>query len=481
MLMDLMTPHWKRLMGLVVLVSISGQTSADDPRYERPPQYVAISFDGSLSIPMWKKTRQVAQSHPVKFTYFISGVYFIDIKDKTKYIEPSHGVGKSAIGWALNKGDISSRVIQMDLALLAGNEIGSHVNAHFPGNSQWNEKQWFSEFSQFKYFVENVFSLNQISSPLASAWPARMSTEIRGFRAPQLETNASSDSILSQYGFVFDASCTSDSTTWPYKNSLGTWQFPLASLVIAGTAKKTLSMDYNFYYAQSKGEEDLEHADLYEEQTFQTYMHYFQQNYSGNRAPLHIGHHFSNWNNGAYNNALYRFIQTVCHLDEVKCVRYNDLVDFLNPLSAAQLRAYQHGQFPKHVSLWTNRAENQTLDLEASFVLLNPDTVQLQLTGEHATTLERQGATVHWFVNKQEKVAAKNHSRLSLYHLPLGQYEIAMKVQLPNGIEILTHTQDVSIVQNDSRSKLRTLQVLGEPKELHNLKGDMIEAHIKGE
>src|SRR5262245_63104570 len=40
------------------------------------------------------------------------------------------------------------------------------------------------------------------------------------------------------------------------------------------------------------------------EQTLQTYLQYFKSNYAGNRAPLHIGHHFMNYAGGAYNEAL---------------------------------------------------------------------------------------------------------------------------------------------------------------------------------
>ena len=38
-----------------------------------------------------------------------------------------------------------------------------------------------------------------------------------------------------------------------------------------------------------------------------TYLDYFNANYTGNRAPLHIGHHFTDYQRGAYREALKTF------------------------------------------------------------------------------------------------------------------------------------------------------------------------------
>ena len=79
---------------------------------------------------------------------------------------------------------------------------------------------------------------------------------------------------------------------WPQKIN-GIWNFPLADLRIYDTGKPTLSMDYNFYYSQSGGKPDLKNAGKFREEMFNTYLAYFETNYYGNRAPIHIGHHFS--------------------------------------------------------------------------------------------------------------------------------------------------------------------------------------------
>ena len=61
-------------------------------------------------------------------------------------------------------------------------------------------------------------------------------------------------------------------------------------LRIQGSGKGTLSMDYNFFVAQSRAATDPRRYEAAREQT--------------NRAPLHIGHHFTGYQGGAYNEAL---------------------------------------------------------------------------------------------------------------------------------------------------------------------------------
>ena len=78
-------------------------------------------------------------------------------------------------------------------------------------------------------------------------------------------------------------------------------------LRIAGWGKGTLSMDYNFFVAHSGAVNDPRRYELAREQMLQTYLAYFKANYAGNRAPLHIGHHFSYYQGGAYNEALKSF------------------------------------------------------------------------------------------------------------------------------------------------------------------------------
>ena len=69
--------------GALALTACSGDPSVGDQvgfhheRVERPPQYVLLAFDGSKSLPFWEESRDFARENDIKFTYFISGVYFL--------------------------------------------------------------------------------------------------------------------------------------------------------------------------------------------------------------------------------------------------------------------------------------------------------------------------------------------------------------------------------------------------------------------
>ena len=78
-----------------------------------------------------------------------------------------------------------------------------------------------------------------------------------------------------------------------------------------------------------------------------TYLHYFKTNYAGNRAPLHIGHHFFAYQNGAYNEALKSFARSICGLPEVRCVTYAKLADFMDRQNPETLAAYRKGDFAR--------------------------------------------------------------------------------------------------------------------------------------
>jgi hypothetical protein len=106
---------------------------------------------------MWNTTRRFATDAkaagaPLKFTYFISGVYYVGKANKRRYIEPTRGPGASAIGWGSDDEDLLTRYDQTNLAFKEGHEIASHANGHFSGD-KWGFKEWQSEFRQSKTLV----------------------------------------------------------------------------------------------------------------------------------------------------------------------------------------------------------------------------------------------------------------------------------------------------------------------------------------
>lgn len=302
----------------------------------RPPQFVILSFDGSYNLSFWRESRAFAAANDLKFTYFISGVYFIPNESRLEYDAPRRGPGRSAIGWGGTAEEIAERFEEVKKAAAEGHEIASHANGHFDGSS-WSESDWKSEFDQFDRFI---FEGVGVTAPPLGFGPR----DVMGFRAPQLGHGPGLYAALVSKGYAYDASKTGPANAWPAQ-SAGLWSFPLAELRIVGPGRATLSMDYNFYFADSRATPDPAGKETYKKQMIETYMAYFEGNYLGNRAPLHIGHHFSKWNGGAYWEAMQEFAQAVCGLPEVTCGTYKDLVMFLEA-HEDELREFQSGDFP---------------------------------------------------------------------------------------------------------------------------------------
>lgn len=311
---------------------------AAETTQDRPPQFVLLAFDGSLNLDFWNESRAFAKDAGVKFTYFASGVYFVPDTMKSVYNAPEHGVGHSDIGWGGPAANIPLRYKQMQTAHDEGHEIASHANGHFDG-SKWSQADWESEFQQWDKLIFQGTGV----TPGLSFGPQ----DSIGFRAPLLGYSPGLYATLAAHGYKYDTSKTSQTNYWPQQIN-GIWNFPLAALRIVGSGKKTLSMDYNFYYADSNGLPKPENKEIYKKQMIDTYMAYFESNYFGNRAPVHIGHHFSKWNGGAYWEAMQTFARRVCGLPEVKCVTYSELLKFVTE-NKAKIPDYQAGKFTKMV------------------------------------------------------------------------------------------------------------------------------------
>jgi hypothetical protein len=106
---------------------------------------------------MWDATRAFSsemksKGADVRFTYFISGVYFLTEASRSNYQGPHHLQGSSAIGFGGQLSDVLNRAQNVNLAFSEKHEIGSHANGHFDG-SKWTEPDWTQEFQLFKQFV----------------------------------------------------------------------------------------------------------------------------------------------------------------------------------------------------------------------------------------------------------------------------------------------------------------------------------------
>ena len=310
--------------------SSGAEDAADDPNAaasaqtaQRPPQFVLLAFDGSLNLDFWQESRAFAKSSGAKYTYFMSGTYFLPDAKKATYHGPHHDAGHSDIGFGGPAANIGLRLEQVRLAKAEGHEMGSHANGHFDG-SKWTEADWDNEFAQFNPLI---FKAAQTAGVPAVNLGFGID-DVKGFRAPLLGFSTGLYATLAKNHFTYDTSKSREANYWPEKLG-GIWNFPLAQVRIVGSGKRTLSMDYNFYFADSAGTPKAANKEIYKKQMIDTYMQYFQNNYFGNRAPVNIGHHFSKWNGGAYWEAMQAFTKKVCGLPEVKCVTYGELVTYM--------------------------------------------------------------------------------------------------------------------------------------------------------
>ena len=331
------------------LIGISEFSLAEN--VSRPPQFVVMAFDGAPDISRWESTRAFAKSLKAKnislhFTYFLSSVYFLEATNKTFYKGPYHNPGQSDVGFGGTESEVLSRVAQANAASSPeeSHEMASHLNGHFDG-THWLAKDWEDEFTVFYDLIFKVFENNRITNLPKIQWSFTPQS-IVGFRAPYLAISVGLWEALKANHYRYDTSEVRPPTLWP-DNKRGFWNFSLASLKIAGSGKSTLSMDYNFYVAQSGAKEDPAHSSLYEKQMYETYVHYFLDNYNGNRAPVHIGHHFPLMNAGAYWQAMQHFAETVCGLPEVRCVSYRELADFMDAQKPGDLASFRAGRFEK--------------------------------------------------------------------------------------------------------------------------------------
>jgi hypothetical protein len=316
---------------------------------ERPPQFVMLAFDNCTELERWQDLADFSAEmnrdrERLHFTFFVSGSNFIEDANRNIYQGPGQRRGYSRINFGGSADDVRRRVAYVNELHAHGHEIASHAIGHFNG-AHWSAAQWEQEFAAYRGIIENSGAATARAATAALEVPAG---KIVGFRAPYLAAGAGLYEALRHDGFRYDTSGISFPDQWPQKRD-GIWRFNLASVRIVGLGRRTLSMDYNFNVAQSRGRVDPRHAEAFKEAMLATYLAYFRASYAGNRAPLNIGHHFEAYQGGVYNEALKQFARRVCGLPEVKCAAYSELADFMDGQSPEALAAYQHGDFP-HVA-----------------------------------------------------------------------------------------------------------------------------------
>jgi len=332
------------IRGILAMLAASMALSAAHADVTRPPQFVVMAFDGGINVQRWQELADFSAAmqrdgKPVHFTIFVSGIAFVEDANRNVYQGPGQWRGHSGIGFGGKAEDMHKRIGLINAMYANGHDIASHANGHFDG-TRWTAAQWEQEFAAYRAMFENASPMYSRDAADKLAFPY---AKIIGFRAPFLAKGPGLYEALQRLGYRYDTSGIALADQWPHKSD-GVWHFDLVQLKVGG--RRALSMDYNFFVAQSGAHNDPRHADVYRAQMLASYLDYFRTNYTGNRAPLNIGHHFEPLQSGAYNEALKDFARQVCGLPEVKCVTYAELADFMDAQTPETIAAYQAGSFP---------------------------------------------------------------------------------------------------------------------------------------
>jgi hypothetical protein len=293
----------------------------------KPPLFVVVSFDGAGDLGLWAHWRAVAKQVNARMTFFLSGPYLYPEARRTDYKPPYKKPGASEIGWGDNA-NILGRTKVLREAIAEGHEIGTHANGHFCGTNgigRWTTAQWTAELAAFDRMVRTGPSLAAGKTVAPPFDPAT----VKGMRTPCLEGNrAAYRAVMVQRGMLYDASAPGY-ITWPKKQN-GVWNFPLESVTLAGTSKKTLTMDYNLWYAQTQARKaPLAQAPAFKAQVLATYRAALAKSRASGNPPLFLGNHFNHWNNSVYSDALTQFVQETCKQPDVRCVSNMELASWL--------------------------------------------------------------------------------------------------------------------------------------------------------
>ncbi|GAA4797404.1 hypothetical protein [Streptomyces ziwulingensis] len=320
---------------------------------QKPPQFVVFSWDGAGedSQELFSHFREVAKANNATMTYFLSGVYLLPEEERDQYRPPRHSPGSSDIGFNDAEG-IAETVKQLRLAWQEGNEIGTHFNGHFCGADggvgDWSVEDWKDEIAQAKRFVKTWRT--NTGAKTAAPLPFDYDKELIGARTPCLEGQENFTKAAAELGLRYDSSGVNDQV-WP-KRTNGLWDLSMQLVPFPGHSYEQLTMDYNFMVNQSgtSTQGDPAKHDFWGDQMRDGLLQGFERAYDGNRAPLIIGNHFESWNGGAYMRAVEEVVEEVCTKEEVRCVSFRGLADWLDaqdPKTLKKLRTLGVGEAPK--------------------------------------------------------------------------------------------------------------------------------------
>jgi hypothetical protein len=292
---------------------------------ELPPQFVVFSYDGAGSHEHWQRVLATAEAVDAHVTGFLSGTYLLTQDRKRDYTGPGHAPGESAIGFGGTDEEVRTRIADLNAAVAAGHEIGTHYNGHFctgsaPAAGDWTAAQWTSELDQFFLFLHRA----------ADQGLRITGNMIKGGRTPCLEGRFDELlPVLARRGMTYDASQVSEGLAWPRREH-GVWQFRLPLMRVPKLKnRKVIMMDYNLWYAMNRAKVDPSRSAEFTAITLDTYWAAYDAAFTGNRAPLVVGNHFNDWAGGAFSGAAERFMADVCVKPQTVCASHAEVIQWL--------------------------------------------------------------------------------------------------------------------------------------------------------
>jgi hypothetical protein len=301
---------------------------------ERPPQFVLFSFDGVGSHRHWQRVLSIAERTGAHVTGFLSGIYLLSEDQRRRYQGPGHPPGQASINFGGSPAEVAVRIDDLNRAVAAGHEIGTHYNGHFctgaePSVGRWTTAQWNLELDQFFGFVA--------SAPGLRLAPA----SIVGGRTPCLQGRwDQAVPAMRSHGFRYDSSRPSDGIVWPTRTD-GFWEFWMPMVVVPALGRRVIMMDYNLWHAFNHGRNEPARAARFTSDALATYWAAYRSAAGGNRAPLVVANHFNDWSGGAFSEATEQFMGRVCGEPETICATYTEVIAWMSLQDPASLERYR--------------------------------------------------------------------------------------------------------------------------------------------
>src|SRR6267142_3842141 len=103
---------------------------------ERPPQFVVMAFDNCTELERWQELSDFAtemnrDGDRLHFTFFVSGINFIEDASRAAYEGPHQKRGASRINFGGSADEVGRRVDYVNALARSGHEIASHAVGHF--------------------------------------------------------------------------------------------------------------------------------------------------------------------------------------------------------------------------------------------------------------------------------------------------------------------------------------------------------------